>query len=267
MDIQAYIATGIIEDYALGIATPEQCAEVEQLARQYPLIAAEIEKNRFTLLEYILQFEQEPPANLRDQVWEKLQALEEEDDDIDETTLPLRPSKQIYFFPRLRYAASWLLLAISVGVNVWLYFSWQTTYQAFVNLQSIQHKEKQQYAALQAKYQEEHTEMELMHTPDVRKISLKGTEMATDAKVWLYWNTKTQDVYLKVENLPPPPAGKEYQLWRIDDKEVMDAGMVTAVPCLCHMKNTPSATAFAITLEKTGGVPKAEGKMYALAKL
>ncbi|HAI84997.1 MAG TPA: hypothetical protein DCL43_15135, partial [Chitinophagaceae bacterium] len=36
MDIQAYIASGVVESYVLGLATNEERAELEQLLPQHP---------------------------------------------------------------------------------------------------------------------------------------------------------------------------------------------------------------------------------------
>ena len=42
---------------------------------------------------------------------------------------------------------------------------------------------------------------------------------------------------------------------------------ITQKKLLVHMKNVQGAQAFAITLEKPGGSPTPQGKMYAMGKL
>jgi hypothetical protein len=52
LDIQAYIASGILESYVLGITSAEENVEIEALALQYPQIKAEIEAVRASLSLY-----------------------------------------------------------------------------------------------------------------------------------------------------------------------------------------------------------------------
>jgi anti-sigma-K factor RskA len=64
-------------------------------------------------------------------------------------------------------------------------------------------------------------------------------------------------VYLDVQQLPPLPAGKQYQLWALDQGKPIDAGMLTAATAsgkgLQQMKDIASAQTFAMTIEPTGG--------------
>lgn len=74
----------------------------------------------------------------------------------------------------------------------------------------------------------------------------------------VYWDSRSKDVYLLVNNLPKPSPDKQYQLWAIVDGKPVDAGMLdmedTNSGSLVHkMRNIPKAQAFAITLENKGG--------------
>ena len=73
----------------------------------------------------------------------------------------------------------------------------------------------------------------------------------------VYWDKRTKDVYLMANNLPQPPAGKQYQLWAMIDGHPVDAGLMNwdGGNMLTPIKNVPVAQAFAITLESVGGSP------------
>jgi hypothetical protein len=43
VDIKAYIESGVIESYVLGMADAQEAAELEQLSRQYPEIRKAID--------------------------------------------------------------------------------------------------------------------------------------------------------------------------------------------------------------------------------
>ena len=47
MNIQEYISSGIIESYVLGLASPEERTEFEQICAQYPELAEA--RNNFEL--------------------------------------------------------------------------------------------------------------------------------------------------------------------------------------------------------------------------
>ena len=88
-----------------------------------------------------------------------------------------------------------------------------------------------------------------------------------DAKATVAWQPGRQSGVIRISNLPAPQPGKDYQLWAVDaeHKEPVSAGIVRVdkngvaqirfkpVDKVKHVK------AFAISLEREGGVPKKEG--------
>lgn len=72
-----------------------------------------------------------------------------------------------------------------------------------------------------------------------------------------FWDMKSTDLYIFTHKLPQPT----------NDKPV-DAGFISGCAGLCKIKNIPSASMFAITLEKSGGsksLPLSE--MYVAGKV
>jgi anti-sigma-K factor RskA len=53
MNVQAYINSGIIEDYCLGVLSPEEQRSVAQNALLYEDIQAAIEENELALKQYV----------------------------------------------------------------------------------------------------------------------------------------------------------------------------------------------------------------------
>jgi anti-sigma-K factor RskA len=86
----------------------------------------------------------------------------------------------------------------------------------------------------------------------------------------VYWDSRSKDVYLLVNNLPQATTDKQYQLWALVDGKPVDAGVFDIKEGLSFvkMKNIPRAQAFAITLEKRGGsaTPTMQ-EMYVLGKV
>ncbi len=99
-------------------------------------------------------------------------------------------------------------------------------------------------------------------------------ESAPDAIATVVWDTEKQEGVLKVTNIPANEADRDYQLWIVDPdyKQPVDAGTfhvvndgTQSIPFKPKTR-VGSADAFAVSLERKGGVPKAEGPMVLVGK-
>lgn len=261
MNIDTYISTGLIENYVLGAVSEEEKAEIEHLAKEHPSIKAEIEACKNALLSYIMEFEETPPVELKNQVLDKIEDLSEEENS---KTIHVKLSTKVFL------AAAVVLLLISFGFNIFFYQNWQNTKQELQIARNEQLKITQDLDIQKANYEKLAQNMDMISNPKMKQVSLEGLPEFPKTAVALFWDTESKDVYLQVKNLPKPPKGKQYQLWSIDGEIVEDAGvfeMKDENTTIYKMKNVPKANAFAITLEKEGGVPVAEGAMYVLGKV
>lgn len=66
IDIKAFLDSGIIEDYCLGIATTEAAAQLEGYCMQYPEIKLALEKAQQDMISYMQLFEKAPPQHMLD---------------------------------------------------------------------------------------------------------------------------------------------------------------------------------------------------------
>lgn len=95
-----------------------------------------------------------------------------------------------------------------------------------------------------------------------------------EARAIAVWDPSQQSGLLTVEKLPAIAAEQDYQIWVIDpDYPIpVDGGVFKpgadgkAVLTFKGDKAVQKVTAFAISLEKKGGVPKAEGPLVLLGK-
>ncbi len=262
MDVQAYIASGILESHVLGLTTVAEAVEVEQLARQYPEIQAELTSLSAALEEYALAFEQEPPASLRQQVLGALEELSgnesatgdllQEEAGGKEIPLTSGAPLGIHRSPRFTWwvAASWGLLVLSLLGNLLLYSRWRSTEDRLVLAENQNSTLARRADVQQARFNEE---LAFLQNPATRKIDLKGTPEAPNARATVFWNATDQTVYLASNHLHAPPAGKQYQLWAIVGGKPVDAGVFDVQTGLARLKDMAGAQAFAISLEATGG--------------
>ncbi len=88
-----------------------------------------------------------------------------------------------------------------------------------------------------------------------------------EAKATVAWESDRQTGVIKITGLPAAHAGKDYQLWVVDadHKDPVSAGLLHIdANGVAQVRFKPIAQAqhvkaFAISLERAGGVPKAEG--------
>ena len=88
-----------------------------------------------------------------------------------------------------------------------------------------------------------------------------------DAKATVAWQPGRQSGVIRISNLPAPQSGKDYQLWAVDaeQKDPISAGIVrvdkndVAQVRFKPVEKAEHVKAFAISLEREGGVPKKEG--------
>lgn len=272
MDIQAYIASGVLESYVLGIASSEEIAEVERQARQYPQVKAEIEAIRASLEAYIMQHEQIPPASLKKKIWYKLEQLDEEETETSESLTPNRLGSSTSRTGYIKYlmAAAVTGFILSMGINFYLYSQLSNTRQQLADANTRNQSLTASLQVNQSGFSQAVAELDILRNPDNRPVFLGGQEPAPGAAVMVYWNQDKQQVHLAVHNLPDHTPDKQYQLWAIVDGKPVDAGMLELKENrlqLQKMKNIGKAEAFAITLEKKGGSLAPEGKIYVLGKV
>ena len=88
-----------------------------------------------------------------------------------------------------------------------------------------------------------------------------------DAKANVAWQPDRQSGVITINNMPPAGEGQDYQLWAVDANhpDPIDAGIIHVEPngvTRIRFKPAQDASqikAFAISLERKGGVPKREG--------
>lgn len=247
MNTKEYIESGILESYVLGITPVGESAEVERMASEHPEVEIELEAIRGTLENYALQYEKQPPAALKSKILSAVfeeQPLQNTGNNLVQLN-NTKPQKSIFSM-----AASWALLALSVGANIFFFNNWKTSEDKIVALESQNQIFAQENKAIKASYQEE---VAILQNSDFKVIKLSGQKPAPNAKALIYFDKVRQEVYLSALDLPVAPKGKQYQLWAIVDGKPVDAGMIAGTANILKMKSFAKPVAFAISLENTGG--------------
>jgi len=111
----------------------------------------------------------------------------------------------------------------------------------------------------------------LLRNPNLKAISLVGTDAAKQAAGLLLHDPHSQKIWFYSVNLPECPNGTIYQLWAMHEKPVsiglfhMDSGDTTHL-LVKPLPTFMGAKKFAVSLEPPGGRPQPTGPLYLVSQ-
>lgn len=274
MNIEEYILSGIIEQYVLGLTTPEENMELEKMAMAHPEVREAIESSREAMDSYTDLHQVNPPNEMKERI---LNAIREEKKKVSDQA-PLHSIRtdqaKVYNLSKYKWmvAASIVLLIISLSLNGIYIYKYNQTKERYTTLLASQKRLVAKNNSMQTRMENVEQDMRLLTNPDVQPIVMKGVSAHPGMEATVYFDGQNRKAYLGQTNLPKPPAGKEYQLWAIIDGKPVDMGLYSGEkqPNLVPMKNAAAGTiqAFAITLENEGGSPAPTmDQMYVMGKI
>lgn len=255
MDIKAYIESGILESYVLGLCNEQESRQVEELCAQYPELKTELDSIRKATESYSAAHSRTVPSSLKQHIFAEISRLEK-----NEGKPVTQDNKVIQLYSRVRWVAvaAIALFVLSLGMNFILFNRLKNANEEIITLNADKTRMADEFKANNVKLEAMYQERNIMSDPNTVKVMMKGMEKSPQSMAMVYWNKKSQKVFIEVKSLPMPEKGKQYQLWAIVDGKPVDAGMITMEPgdsTLHPMKDFATAQAFAITLEKEGGNP------------
>lgn len=256
MNIQEYIESGILETYLAGELDHEEMLAVDKMAAQHPEISEELTRLRESIVRYARVAHKEPGRRVLTHV---LNAIEEEEKG-EEKPAPGKPlgstgnSNSPGIFSTWSMAATFLLL-VSIGFNFYFFSELQNAEGLVKEL--AQEKTFLSERAKTATQQLDHANLRIAHflNGDNIHVRMDGSEISPSSFANVFWNRKTNAVFISVDNLPEPPHGHQYQLWAIKEGQPpIDAGIFDHNALVQELKVIRGEVrAFAVTLEKEGG--------------
>ena len=281
MNIQEYISSGIVESYVLGLASDEERSEFERMCAAHAEVRRARELFELALEEQAMRDAVAPAKNIKSKIFAEIEIENEKVSFVPgpQASLPGqeegRHGAKVISLGWARYvaAASIALLLISTALNFYFFNQYKNYSNRYEALVAQQTELARNNDVMRARLDTYENTLAMLRDPDMAVIKMPGTNVSTspdsNSVATVYWNTKSKDVYLLINNLPPPPSGQQYQLWAIVDGQPVDAGVfdVQNTAALLRMKNMPRAQVFAVTLEKRGGSPTPQGPMYVMGKV
>ena len=265
------ISSGILELYVTGTATPEEILQVEAWMQLYPEVRQEVEAIRESIELFVLSETKAPSPSVKEKLFAQINAQPKAEEVAPAVAYPSTAAEApvVQMVSRKRFnwaaAAAVVLLLGSVLANLMLYNKVNDLEKENTSAMAALAQSKDSAAAM-ANY------LNVIQSKYSELVGLTGQQIAPDAAAKVYWIKNTGEVYIDPSNLPPAPAGKQYQFWGIVDGKPVDGGMIELKSGktyqILKMKSFGKADAFAITLEKEGGSPTPDlSQLYVMGKI
>lgn len=251
MNIEEYIASGILEAYTLGELSASERLEVEKNLAQYPALRIELQLIEETQEKLLRKVAVSPRASVKENLFSKIDAQSS-----GAKIVQLAPSNSQIRFWKYAAAASVALAVLTSYLAYNYYGRWRSSENNLNNLIAQNQRMAQDYNTVNQRLDKIENDIKIIDNPSFSKVVMKGTPNAPEAVAYVYWNQTSNEVYLSVQNMKALAQENQYQLWAIVDGKPVDAGVFdSSIAGLLKMKNLSGAAAFAVTIEPRGGKP------------
>jgi anti-sigma-K factor RskA len=250
VNVEQYISSGILEAYVLGELPEQERIEVEKNLKLYPELRNELALIEETQEKLLMKTAITPGPSVKRSLFAKIDAS--------------RESAKVVQLPSAETGSSFWKFAAAASVTVALIASylaydyrdkWKKTESNLAELTAQNQQIASDYNTVNQRLDAIENDLRITNNPDFNRILMRGTPNAPGALASVYWNEKTKEVYLSIQDLKELSQEKQYQLWAIIDGKPVDAGVFDSnFKGLLKMKQIGSGAAtFAVTIEPRGG--------------
>ncbi|MFN4764257.1 anti-sigma factor domain-containing protein [Gillisia sp. Q332] len=258
MDINKYIASGILELYVYGALSESESADVTRTLKEYPEVRVEVEEIEKALLTLSSAAAPYDPEFLLHSLKEKLS----------------RRNKVVDLTQKRNNWPAYIGWAASILFLIGLFIQFNENRELRQSLQALQTEKIQmetEISEARNNSQKAQQLLSVLRDKNILKVPLQGQSIAPDAYATAYWDKEKNITYIDAKDLPLPPRGMVYQVWslKMDPLTPSSIGLLDKFEDdenkIFQLENINISEGFGITLEPEGGseTPTME-QLYAL---
>ena len=252
MNVEEYISSGILEAYVLGELSEKERVEVEKNLKLYPEIRKELSLVEETQEKLLMKMGVKPQPAVKESLFAKIDAR--------------ASASKVVQLPRQEPPTALWKFAAAASISIALIASylaydfrnkWKKTENNLAELIAQNQQIASDYNTVNQRLDRLENDLSITNNPAFNRILMKGTPNAPGALASVYWNEKTKEVYLSIQEMKKLSQDNQYQLWAIVDGKPVDAGVFDGdFSGLLKMKDIAAGVAtFAVTIEPKGGRP------------
>lgn len=243
MDINKYIASGILELYVAGSLSEKENQEVFEAIQKYPEVKKEVEAIENAIMQLTAAAKTDAPYSFQD-IKSQLKTKTPK-------VIPINKPRNNWT-QYMGWVAS-LVLATSLIYTI----NQKNTLEDKIVKERIQ---------LEGMINDSYDNLakaekliEVFRDKDIISVPLAGQQVSPTSYAKVYWDKKTNSIYLDAKGLPEPPKGKVYQVWslKLDPLTPTSLGTLDTFTAdtnkIFTISNANESEAFGITLEPAGG--------------
>ena len=205
MTKEEYIASGLLELYVAGALSEKENQEVYEAMLKYPEVSQEVLQIETAVMKLTASVSKKPSKFLFNTVKNKLGLS-----DSDTKVVSLKKSKTNWF----NYTG-W---AAAVIIGAGFLWTLNTNNKLKTEIQTADIKQgflEAQIENSRNSLKEANAFITVLRDKDIISVPLDGQTISPKAYAQVYWDKKTNILYLDATGLPEPPKGKVYQFWSL----------------------------------------------------
>ncbi len=259
MTNQEYIESGILELYIAGSLTDEENEAVYNQLLENPDLLDEVLKIEAAVMQLTAAISPSDSKHLFKAVKEKLGL----DTYADSKVIPLHQPKTNYL------AYSGWAASVLLAVGLMYFFNQNNTLKSDIQVVETELQKQtidntlleERITKTTANLTEAQKLLSVIRDKDILSVPLAGQAVSPESYANVYWDKEGNTVYLDVQGLPEPPAGKVYQVWSLTLNPLAPTSLGTIdnftsnTNKIFTIENANQSEAFGITLEPAGGSP------------
>jgi anti-sigma-K factor RskA len=244
MESKEYIASGIIEQYVLGLCSAEECTTIEMRRNNDEALDAAITAFEIELENKYLVDATMPSKEADNKILAQLNALSKTS-----TEKPIIKEAVVRKMNGWKIAAA-ASVALLIGSGVYNYIAFNKIKEQEATI-AYANKPTNNTVTLPA------TDYAVITNPAITPVAMLGQGYHAICRCTLYWDKTTGKAYVMIHHLPKSGDESNFQLWAMVNNKPVNIGVVNDAirGRFIEMPNVPSdASGFSVTLENAATV-------------
>ena len=248
MDINEYIASGILELYVAGALSEKENEEVHNMMLQYPEVQEEVLKIESSIVSLTAAASPSDSKRFFPSIKSRLHEQDET------PVIPMKRSRSSWI------AYSGWAAAIIAGIALLYTFNELDSLEEQIQVVETNNDIlEEQIEKANTDLAEVENLVAILRDKNIITVPLEGQPIYPEAYAKVYWNKKAENIYLDAQGLPEPPRGKVYQVWSLKMSPLTPTSLGTLDDFstddnkIFSIANPNESEAFGITLEPAGG--------------
>lgn len=248
MDINKYIASGILELYVAGLLSEKENKEVHSIINKHPEVKQEVENIENAIVKLAAKNSLTDTATSLQNIKNKMQGGSSG------KVISINSNKNSW----IKYTGWAAAIIVSGGLLWTLNQNRELTYE----IQSVEVKNavlEQQIFEANNDLNKAQELVSILRDKNITTVELGGQTVAPTAYAKVYWKKEDNTVYIDAQGLPDPPKGMVYQVWslKLEPLTPTSIGLLSDFISddnkVFTLSNPNNSQAFGITLEPDGG--------------